>query len=96
MTEKIIENIYRIFVPLPKNPLKNLNAYLIKGEKNLLIDTGFNMPECRRALMEGLSELDAEPGKTDIFLTHLHSDHSKGSLSLSRLPIQRYLCLKRT
>lgn len=35
-------NIYSIFVPLPDNPLRNLNAYLIKDDKrSLLIDTGF-------------------------------------------------------
>ena len=32
MYTHIEENIYSIFVPLPGNPLKNLNAYLIKSE----------------------------------------------------------------
>ena len=79
MTEKIIDNIYKIFIPLPKNPLKNLNAYFIKGSEgsnNLLIDTGFNMPECREALLTGLRDLGADIDKTDIFITHLHSDHA--------------------
>lgn len=41
-------NIYSIFVPLPDNPLRNLNAYLIKDDKrSLLIDTGFRRDECR-------------------------------------------------
>ena len=31
MTEEIIQNVYRISVPLPHNPLKELNAYAIKG-----------------------------------------------------------------
>lgn len=70
-------DIYKIFVPLPKNPLKNLNSYFIKGkERNLLIDTGFNQPECHEALLEGLKELDADMNCTDIFITHLHADHS--------------------
>lgn len=64
-------------VPLPGNPLKNLNAYLIKGkDRNLLIDTGFNRPECRAALLSGLDELGVSMDGTDIFLTHLHSDHT--------------------
>ena len=64
-------------MPLPKNPLKALNAYLIKGrERNLLVDTGFNREECRRALLGGLRLLDAPLDQTDIFITHLHVDHS--------------------
>lgn len=70
-------NIYSIFVPLPDNPLRNLNAYLIKDDKrNLLIDTGFRRDECRDALMGGLAELGVSMENTDIFLTHLHTDHS--------------------
>ena len=70
-------NIYSIFVPLPDNPLRNLNAYLIKDDKrSLLIDTGFRRDECREALLGGLAELGVSMDNTDICLTHLHSDHS--------------------
>jgi hypothetical protein len=35
-----IESLYRIIVPLPNSPLKDLNSYVIKGEdRNLIIDT---------------------------------------------------------
>lgn len=69
--------IYRMLIPLPENPLKTLNSYLIKLEnRNLLIDTGFNRPECHEALIENLKELSVDMEKTDIFLTHLHSDHT--------------------
>ena len=78
MYTHIEENIYSIFVPLPGNPLKNLNAYLIKSEsgRNLLIDTGFRQDECRQALLAGLDELGVSMENTDIFLTHMHSDHT--------------------
>ena len=70
-------NIYSIFVPLPDNPLRNLNAYLIKDDKrSLLIDTGFRRDECREALLGGLAELGVSMDNTDICLTHLHSDHT--------------------
>jgi len=70
-------DIFKIHVPLPNNPLRNLNSYFIKGsDRNLLIDTGFNQPECYEALVEGLKELDADMNHTDIFITHLHADHS--------------------
>ena len=69
--------IYRMLIPLPENPLKTLNSYLIKLEnRNLLIDTGFNRPKCHEALIENLKELNVDMEKTDIFLTHLHSDHT--------------------
>jgi glyoxylase-like metal-dependent hydrolase (beta-lactamase superfamily II) len=79
MIEKIYTDpdIYNIYVPLPNNPLKNLNCYVIKtSEKNLIIDTGFNMPECLEALQHGLEELEIDIGKTEMFLTHMHSDHT--------------------
>ena len=77
MHSHITGNIYRIDVPLPKSPLRNLNAYLVKGkDRNLLIDTGYRREECRAALTEGLRELDVSMEDTDIFLTHMHSDHS--------------------
>lgn len=76
MTEKIFDNVFKIDVPLPENPLKNLNSYVILGDRNLIIDTGFNRSECLDALVSGLSELRVDMDKTDIFLTHLHSDHS--------------------
>jgi glyoxylase-like metal-dependent hydrolase (beta-lactamase superfamily II) len=69
-------DIYTIPVVLPNNPLKNLNCYVIKTpERNLVIDTGFNQPECLAALSEGLRELDIDMDQSTLFLTHLHSDH---------------------
>ncbi|MDR1875041.1 MAG: MBL fold metallo-hydrolase [Synergistaceae bacterium] len=77
MLKEILPDIYLIEVPLPGNPLKNLNSYFIRGgERNLLVDTGFNRQECRVALTGALDALGADMGRTDIFLTHMHSDHS--------------------
>ena len=74
---EVAPNIFSIPVPLPNNPLKNLNAYLVKGEdRSLLIDTGFRQESCRQALLAGLEELGVSMENTDIFLTHLHSDHT--------------------
>lgn len=77
MVREIQDNIYVIEVPLPNNPLRLLNSYFIKGTKrSLLIDTGFNSDVCYEALKSGLDEIGADMSKTDIFLTHLHADHS--------------------
>ena len=69
MPEEIAAGIYRIPVPLVGNPLKELNAYLLKGEDgNLLIDTGFRQPACREALFAGLRELGIRRGETEVLL----------------------------
>ena len=76
MLEQIRDGVYRIGVTLPQNPLRELNSYVICGDgRNLLIDTGFNRPECLEALQGGIRELGLDMECTDIFLTHLHSDH---------------------
>lgn len=77
MPEEIRKNLYRVPVPLPGNPLKELNSYVIKGsDRTLVVDTGFRQEPCRRALFSGLRELGVHPEETDVLLTHLHSDHS--------------------
>lgn len=78
MVEKIFDSpkIYRVLVPLPENPLRSLNSYVIMTEKrNLVIDTGFNREECYRALTDGLDELGIDIEDTDFFITHFHGDH---------------------
>lgn len=77
MIKELGDNIYSVYVPLPNNPLKNLNSYVIKTpDRNLIIDTGFNLSACFDALQTGLAELEIDMHKTDIFLTHLHADHT--------------------
>ena len=77
MFKHIEGNVYSIPIPLPNNPLRELNSYVIKDpERSLVIDTGFNLPECRAALTAGLEELGIDMDRADVFLTHLHSDHS--------------------
>lgn len=78
MHRKIYNNpdIYTIYIPLPNNPLKSLNCYVIKtNTKNLIIDTGFNTPVCYEALISGLNELNIDINNTELFLTHMHADH---------------------
>jgi glyoxylase-like metal-dependent hydrolase (beta-lactamase superfamily II) len=76
MTEEIRPKLYRIEVPLPDNPLKSINSYLVKApDRNLVIDTGMMRPECETVLRAGLDELGVDLSQTDFFITHLHSDH---------------------
>ena len=68
--------IFCISIELPGSPLKNLNAYVVRsGDDTLVVDTGYNRPECRELLFDGLEELGADLRRTALFLTHLHADH---------------------
>ena len=63
MLKKIYDEpcVFQIDVPLPNNPLRNLNCYIIQDSgETLILDTGFNRPECEEALLAGLQELDAD------------------------------------
>ena len=77
MITEVYPNIFKNEIPLPKNPLKSINSYIIISEhRNLIIDTGFNTLECQTELMKGLEELNIDLSKTDLLITHMHTDHS--------------------
>jgi len=78
MKTEIFPNIFQIRIPLPHNPLKHINSYLIRAEEgSLLIDTGLNFPESLKVLWEALSEAGVLAGAQleKILLTHFHVDH---------------------
>ena len=77
MIKEVAKHIFRLEIPLPQTPLKRLNSYYIQGkERDLLIDTGFNLPESRESLRTCLNQLGSKEERRDILITHLHSDHS--------------------
>lgn len=77
MPEELAPNLYRIEVPLPNNPLRSINCYVLKSDdRNLVVDSGMNREECRTVLEAGFNELELDLTKTDFFITHIHSDHS--------------------
>ncbi|MEA3422313.1 MAG: MBL fold metallo-hydrolase, partial [Bacillota bacterium] len=89
--KEIYEDIYQVEIPLLNNPLKAINSYFIIGEEEcLVIDTGFNAPECRKALLDGLDELNIPLGNVKLFVTHLHSDHSGLAAELNKLGVEIY------
>jgi len=72
-----MKGIYRIAVPLPQVALKEVDIYVIEGEKgNLLIDTGWNTPEAFNAVKDSL-KIDGFELRdiTQIAITHFHPDH---------------------
>ncbi|CDC73772.1 MBL fold metallo-hydrolase [Oscillibacter sp. CAG:155] len=76
MAEQIQKDLWRLEIPLVGNPLKTLNSYLLVGARSLLIDTGFRQEPCREAMERQLCEIGVDRDRMDIFLTHLHSDHT--------------------
>jgi glyoxylase-like metal-dependent hydrolase (beta-lactamase superfamily II) len=77
MVDQIEEHLWRIEVPLPDNPLKSINSYVIKSRsRNLIIDTGLDRKECLQAILAGLDEVGVDLDRTDFFVTHMHADHS--------------------
>ena len=77
MVEEVYPSIFRMEIPIPRSPLKATNSYVIKGDgRTLLIDSGQNCPESLAAIRAGLAELAVDLSQTDIFVTHMHADHS--------------------
>ena len=75
--EEVLPAIFKISVPLPKNPLKAINSYILKSnDRNLIIDTGFNRKECKETLQTAIDTLNIDLNITDFFITHMHADHS--------------------
>ena len=76
MIEEISAGLFRAEIPLPRNPLKYTNSYIIKSpDRNLIVDTGLNRKECMDAMQEALDETGVDLSRTDFFITHLHADH---------------------
>lgn len=76
MIKELAPQLYQIQVPLPGNPLKATNSYVIKtARRNLIIDTGMFREECKRVMEKALKSLEIDPEITDFFITHLHADH---------------------
>ena len=76
MVTEVFDDIYRMEIPLPRNPLRAINSYLVRGrDRWLMIDTGMNRPECLEAMRASLKELAVDLDRTDFFITHCHSDH---------------------
>ena len=76
MPEELFPDLFRELIPIPKNPLRAVNSYVIRGNgRFLIIDTGMNRPECREAMDAYIASLDIDLSRTDFFITHMHADH---------------------
>ncbi|PPA71331.1 MBL fold metallo-hydrolase [Jeotgalibacillus proteolyticus] len=68
--------IAQLTIPTPF-AVGDVHVYVIKDEKNTLVDTGPKTKGAWKALKDQLAEIDLEPRDIDqIVLTHHHPDHS--------------------
>ncbi len=75
--KEIYKNIFMGDIRLPKNPLRSLNSYIIRsGDSALIIDAGFDAPQSEEDFFEELEVLELHKGSVDLYLTHLHADHT--------------------
>lgn len=73
---EMMPNLFQVQIPLPRNPLKVINSYFILDpERTLVVDLGFNLPECRQALFAALGELGRPWSSVQVLATHTHPDH---------------------
>lgn len=91
-----LSGIKQLNVPLPNNPLRSINCYLIMPEpevqngRALLIDTGFKHPETQEALFNQIASHGISLEKLDVLATHLHSDHSGLMAELCKVENKAY------
>lgn len=74
--EEVVPGIYLARIPLPRNPLRTVNSYIIPSKDvTYVVDLGFDLPECRTALNEALRELSRPWSSVQVIATHSHPDH---------------------
>ena len=64
-------------IPIPDNPLGNINAYLIKSDEgSMLVDTGWNTSVAFESLVNQMKSHGVDLSDLKyIFITHIHPDH---------------------
>jgi len=74
--KEIYPGIFCAEIPLPNYPLGAGRMYVIKGDRNLIIDSGLNNSETKRVFLRELSSIGIQNfSNTDFFITHSHNDH---------------------
>ncbi|KUO62707.1 MAG: Zn-dependent hydrolase [Gracilibacter sp. BRH_c7a] len=92
MVCEVYPGIYLNEIPLPGNPLKSLNSYILTSkQRNLIIDTGFNLNVCKEQFIKGVEKLHIDLCQTDLVLTHMHSDHSGLADDLNKLGVRTFI-----
>lgn len=78
--------VHRIPLPMPTDGLVAVNVYAVEdGDRLVLVDGGWAVPEARASLDEALATLDADVRAVSrILVTHVHRDHYTLAVQLRR------------
>lgn len=76
-TEAVRPGLWSVPVPIPNNPLRYVNVYVLELEDGIaVIDAGWPVPEAWDALVAGLAVTGHVPADVRcVLVTHAHSDH---------------------
>jgi glyoxylase-like metal-dependent hydrolase (beta-lactamase superfamily II) len=79
--------VYRIPLPLPRDPLKAVNVFALTDSDGVdLIDAGMALAEARDQLSAALRKIGSELGEIrNFFVTHAHRDHYTLAVELRRM-----------
>jgi glyoxylase-like metal-dependent hydrolase (beta-lactamase superfamily II) len=85
--EAIADDVFRISLPLPNDPLREVNVYAIRDPHGLtLIDGGWALDEAFTALEAAVGSIGYDLSAISRFLvTHIHRDHLTLALRVRRL-----------
>lgn len=75
--ERVLDGVWSIPIPLVGTALASVTLYVVRHREGvLLVDAGYDHPECWTALVDGLAAAGARPEDvTAVLLTHQHPDH---------------------
>lgn len=82
MITQITDNLYALCAPTTYSRQGSYNSFLIRGERDLLIDAG-NSQGRTKTLAQELAELKVDPDRLDFFSTHMHVDHVGSAAALA-------------
>lgn len=83
----VAPGVHRIPLPLPHDSLRAVNVYAVEDPAGpVLVDSGWALPEARRALTVGLRQLGHELGDVaHVLVTHAHGDHYTQAIALREI-----------
>ncbi len=75
--EQLADDVWRLPLPLPRDALKAVNAYLLRcGDGLMLVDCGWDQDQDWQELLRQLRVLGLRPEDIRlVFATHVHRDH---------------------
>lgn len=77
---EILPNIYQGVVMEKRVSQASVNLYIIKDPvSSLIVDSGYDSQYSNQVLQSGLEQLNIDPSKARLLITHAHQDHFGGA-----------------